>query len=487
MKKFFIVGILSVVLIFLLASCGDKTEGDDNDLVYGQIENIDETTVTIELGSYKTKEKFKGSGQNATYNLPETVFYDYFEQGDIVAILFDGEDATMIADVKEALGDFEGVLEETDQSYFTAAKVFDGMKSVLNSNVYTASTEGENALLAKNESVLTIEGGMINKSGDSTDLEASHAYGLNAAMLITSGAQVNVNDVTVTSSSEGADGIFVSGSKSRAVLDNGLVKAAEDFSRGIAAAYGGTIDADAINVITSGEDSPCIYSAANISLTNSTATAEQSSVAAVEGDNNISVRNCKLTGASDEGAIVYHDERQGTASTPAKCIVRNSEITNNAAGAMFYVDGINAAAAVTDTELVFGSGILADVVGDSDSDGSSDSGKFILKGLAQKFSGEIKCDSRSKIKLILMEKSSFTGVIDKDNTALYSKIYLSKDSVWNVTADSFVGSIANEKKTCANIKSNGHNIYYNADNSANQWLGGESIDLQGGGRLLPTK
>ena len=36
-----------------------------------------------------------------------------------------------------------------------------------------------------------------------------------------------------------------------------------------------------------------------------------------------------------------------------------------------------------------------------------------------------------------------------------------------------------------NLKSNGHTIYYDASNSANEWLDGKTVELNDGGHLKP--
>lgn len=77
--------------------------------------------------------------------------------------------------------------------------------------------------------------------------------------------------------------------------------------------------------------------------------------------------------------------------------------------------------------------------------------------------------------------------MNKTGAAAYSKICLSKDSVWNMTADSYAGSVSNNDETCANINSNGFNIFYDRSNLANEWLGGRTVELPGGGLLTPQK
>lgn len=103
----------------------------------------------------------------------------------------------------------------------------------------------------------------------------------------------------------------------------------------------------------------------------------------------------------------------------------------------------------------------------------------------QKYSGDITCDKSSKVKLVLTEGSSYSGAFDAKGAAAYSKVYLSRNSAWNVTGDSHIDSLRNGDKKCRNIKSNGHTVYYDKNREANEWLGGKTLSLPGGGKLQP--
>ena len=66
------------------------------------------------------------------------------------------------------------------------------------------------------------------------------------------------------------------------------------------------------------------------------------------------------------------------------------------------------------------------------------------------------------------------------------RISLDKDSRWELAGDSYLTSITDKDKDLENIVSNGHNIYYDASDSANEWLDGETVELNGGGSLTPA-
>ena len=95
----------------------------------------------------------------------------------------------------------------------------------------------------------------------------------------------------------------------------------------------------------------------------------------------------------------------------------------------------------------------------------------------------VKENNISKVKLALTDGSSWRGSLNEDNQADSASIALDRSSSWELTANSYVTSISDKDASFANIKSNGHNIYYDA--SQNSALAGRTIDLPGGGKLLP--
>ena len=79
-------------------------------------------------------------------------------------------------------------------------------------------------------------------------------------------------------------------------------------------------------------------------------------------------------------------------------------------------------------------------------------------------------------------------LISKINTAHVAKevnIVMDSASSWNLTGDSYIDTLTDEDSTCSNIISNGFNLYYDETATANAWLEGKKMELNGGGQLLP--
>ena len=100
-------------------------------------------------------------------------------------------------------------------------------------------------------------------------------------------------------------------------------------------------------------------------------------------------------------------------------------------------------------------------------------------------------DSISGLNLTLQNKSALTGAINADKTAKIVSVTLDKSSTWTVTADSYVTILADADgisgTSISNIIGNGHNVYYDASNTANSALNGQTYSLANGGTLAPIE
>lgn len=68
-----------------------------------------------------------------------------------------------------------------------------------------------------------------------------------------------------------------------------------------------------------------------------------------------------------------------------------------------------------------------------------------------------------------------------------ASLKLDSATILDLKKDSYFTSLTDADSSLSNINSNGHNIYYDVNNSANAWIGGKTITLSGGGKLIPKK
>lgn len=86
-------------------------------------------------------------------------------------------------------------------------------------------------------------------------------------------------------------------------------------------------------------------------------------------------------------------------------------------------------------------------------------GQVKLLANKQTLNGHIKADSISSVTIKLNQGSTLTGAINPNNTAKKASLTLSKDSIWNVTADSYLTELNNEDSSNSNIHTNGYTVH----------------------------
>ncbi len=393
-------------------------------------------------------------------------------------------------------------------------KTIAGKKVTSSDRSYSSSKDDENAVLVTNKGSLHMAGAVLSKSGDTSSEESSSFYGQNAVLAVTSGSTAELTNVEITSEGEGANAIFATGEKTSVLVDTAKIHTKGDSSRGLDATYGGTITASNVdistvgahcaalatdrgegtievtgaNLSTKGEGSPCIYSTGQITVRDASGNASHAQTLVVEGKNSVDLTDCRLKGAGDNGLMLYQstsgDAQAGTATLSAAA----SRLTTKSKGPMIYVTNTDAQVTLTDTRLKFPGDTLIRVSGNETNNWGipgQNGGNLSLTGVHQKLKGKVSCDAISTVRLILTEGSAFTGSLDPEHTGRTTSVQLDDSSAWNVTEDSYITFLENALTDCSNIRSNGHNIYYDSTHPDNEWLKGQQLALPGGGQLIP--
>ncbi|MBE6015209.1 MAG: hypothetical protein E7241_07570 [Lachnospiraceae bacterium] len=357
---------------------------------------------------------------------------------------------------------------------------------------YESSTANEQALLASG-GTSTITGSTINKTGDADGDEADF-YGTNAAVLAYNGATLNIEKATVTTNGKHANAVFAYGNGIINISDS-TINTSSDCSGGIMVTGGGTLTANNCTVTTQGRSSaairsdrgggtltvnggtytsngvgsPAVYSTADITVNDATLTSTTSEGLIVEGKNSITINNCtvedtntKLNSNSGtyKNIFLYQsmsgDADEGTATFTAK----NSKfITNN--GDTIYVTNTTASVYLENNTITNTSGDFLRIEAGKWGNEGSNGGNVTLQMVNQSVAGSIIVDSISTLDLSLKSGSVLTGAINTANQAKSIKLSLSKDSVLNLTGDTYVTSLENELSDNSNIKSNGYKLYVN--------------------------
>ena len=398
--------------------------------------------------------------------------------------------------------------QEKDASSFSARQIIDNETKSLSQQHITATQTDENAVLVRNGGKLTLTNSTLHKVGDSSSADASNFSGQNAVLLAADSTAV-LKDLVLTSDADGSNAVFATGSKSHIKASHLTIHTKNNSSRGLDATYDGTIEADHVDITTegahcgalatdrgegtvivkdavirtSGQGSPCVYSTGDIRLTKGTGEATGSEIAVVEGKNSITLDRADLTGHVDHGVMLYQSFSGDAGIGEAHFTAKDSTLNNKSDGPMFFITNTRATASLERTALKQSGDVLVNVTSSRWGKTGANGGDFTLNAKKQTLAGKILANKISKVKLALTNGSSWRGSLNEDQQAASASISLDRSSRWELTADSYVTSISDKDATFANIKSNGHSIYYDA--SQNSALAGRTINLPGGGKLMP--
>lgn len=391
-----------------------------------------------------------------------------------------------------------------------------------NNQTYTSETSDENAILVTNGGNFTLTNPTITKTGDSSNVENSEFYGINAAILVQANSQATIKGGTITTNSKGSNAVFATGTDSKIYISDTKINTTSDSSRGLDATYGGYIEGSNLTITTNGSScatiatdrgegtvkvsnstletngagSPIIYSTGDITLTDSEGTSTKAQAVVIEGKNSATITNTKINTSAlgnrnnvdNAGVMIYQsmsgDASEGTGTFTAT----DSEITVNETSSvyktapMFFITNTNAIINLKNTKLTYGSNVLLSIKGTSEwGNTGSNGGTVALNATSQTLTGNIELDSLSSLTLKLV-KSTYTGAINGDNASTNVNVTIDASSIWNVTGTSHVKVLTDIDTTYANIKSNGNTIYYSKDN--NTTLNGATIELSDGGKLV---
>lgn len=436
---------------------------------------------------------------------------DDLKEGDVVSVEIQGKKAASIT--IQNMGSMSDAT--TGNIELTGVYTVDGKEEMSDTETYASTNADENAVLVKNGGALELTNTELHKSGNSSNTDESNFYAVNAVLAAAGGSTVTMSDIALTSDAEGSNAIFATGEDSKITVNNVKIHTKGNSSRGLDATYGGSVIATNVDITTegahcapiatdrgegnitvdsgtlstAGEGSPCVYSTGNITVKGVTGTAAGSQAAVVEGRNSITLEKCDLTGAGENGVMLYQSTSGDAAEGTAKFSASDSKLSSTSSGPMFYITNTDAEATLDNTELAYNSGILVRVSGNNTNNWGkegSNGGDFKLNGVNQKLTGDVACDEISTVEVSLTKGSILKGTVNGENTGKEVRISLDKDSRWELAGDSYLTSITDKDKDLENIASNGHNIYYDASDSANEWLDGETVELNGGGSLTPA-
>lgn len=376
----------------------------------------------------------------------------------------------------------------------------------------TASGQNTSVIMITDSGVFTLTDSTVSTTGETSSMDDSSFYGLNAAVLAKSGSTVILTNVKVTTTGSGANGVFATGEGTVINLTDVTIDCTNTGAHGVDATYGGTLNLDNVDistagngasaaiatdrgggtinvkggtVITTGTKSPPIYSTGVITVTSGDMKATNSEAVVIEGKNSVNLTGTVISGSKNWGVLIYQS-MSGDAEVGMGSFSMAGGMLTAAEGPMFYATNTEAVINLDGVTLANPSGILLKAsAGDWGTSGGNGA-DVTFTADRQTLDGDIICDEISTVSLILKNSTTLTGAVNNADTAKSLMVTLDGSSTWEVTGDSYISGLTDSHETFDNIHANGYTVYYDASNSANSWLNGETYDLTGGGKLAPV-
>ena len=341
---------------------------------------------------------------------------------------------------------------------------------------------------------VSLEDATITKSGDSTSSEDSDFYGLNAGVLAYDGSKLTVKGGSVSTDSQGSNGIFAYGEGTEVTVSGTKIATTKDNSGGIEVSGGATLKATNLDVdtqgtssaairsdrgggtetveggtfTTHGHNSPAVYSTADVTVTGATLLAEDSEGVVIEGKNSVTLKDTDLTGnvsgsttrTGVSSNVMIYQSMSGDASEGTGSFAMEGGTFTAANGTVFYVTNTDATIDLTDVTFKQDADTLLTVAGNDGVWGNSGSngGTVTLTASKQELSGAITVDEDSTLTLKLNDSSSYEGAINTDGQAGTVSVALESGSTWTLTGDAYVTELSGDT---SGIDLNGHTLYVN--------------------------
>ena len=372
------------------------------------------------------------------------------------------------------------------------------------------STSSNQSVVYITKSGVTIDKSTLQKSGDSSNIEDSEFYGVNAAVLV-QGGSVTITDGIISTSAKGGNAVCATNSGKVTISGTKITSTGPSSARGLHSTYGGSIIATNVEISstggscatlatdrgegtvsctgctlnTEGAGSPLIYSTGDITVSGTSGIATGAQMVVIEGKNTATVKdssNLKCYGIAnrndvDKCGVMLYQSMSGDAATGTStfnCANSNLEILEASSvyisAPMFFITNTNAVINLESCTFTYGSNIFLSAKGTSEWGNSGSNGGSVTLSLNnQEISGNFEVDGNSELTIKLVN-SQINGTINSAKTASKLAIIMDSSSKIILTGNSYYTSIENADSTGSNIEKNNYsfsNYEGNSDDSNN--------------------
>jgi len=471
MKKRSLIATLSMAMSISLAACAENAATDET------VQNT--VTAVEETQSSTSEDETIVTEPEVSEEIAEEITEEDTENK---------EEETVDKGSKEEQKE-EATVYDTSAEY-DATILSDGDAIV--GGTYTATHEDESVFEASGNTAATVTGSIINKAdGGASSADDSSFKGVNAAVRVYGDATVTLKDVEVTADAKNATGVFAYDGGAVYISDS-TVEVTGGGAGGIQVAGGGTLYASnlyvtsaskaairsdrgggtmvvdgGIYISTGSNGCPAIYSTADITVSNSDLSSENSRAVIIEGKNSVTLTDCTLEGndqSTKEGSVkanvLLYQSASGDADEGTSVFTMTGGGMECHSGAMFYCTNTNSVINLTDTMLVLSEdeSLLTVSEGRWGKDGKN-GGDVEFNATDQTLEGSITVDSISSLELNL-KNSTYKGAVNEEGEGGEVNVSLDASSTWTLTGDSYITSFEGD---CSNVDTAGYHLYVNGE------------------------
>jgi hypothetical protein len=324
--------------------------------------------------------------------------------------------------------------------------------------------DGDSETIDGNEIAVESGNGVV-VTGDGSklvinDSQASTRGTGTTVISVEDGAEAELNGMSINASANDSTGVYVD-------ADSELtMKSCKVYARSTKSGVvvKGDTEIDDSTISASNTDALTIYGGTTVDITGTSFTSEGSNscIRIKGGSGNYDTVTLNLTDVDFSG------NKKGSAIIVenAKVVINVKDVTLNGLE-NFITTTYNYTSGMKDTDI-----------------------EINLDG--QTLEGKINADDKTNLELNLKNGSTFTGSLNYANSAKTVDVYISEDSLLELTDDCYVDSFVieecqdrNDRNFGTFVKDNGSSIYYDDENHDNDYLSEDSYSLRNGGQLTP--
>ena len=291
-------------------------------------------------------------------------------------------------------------------------------------------------------------------------------------------ANGTITNSSIHAKSVNSNGVFVNSKASVNITGSHLYNTGSG-SSALKGADGSVINASECDITTNGKGGFAVKTGGEAKIENSQIYLSDSKGIAAEDKGKINIIGCDITaGGISNGLFVSTKGSNPDDNNEAYISVSKSNIIGDRKTTLFYSDKNNLEALLK--------GCSVEKIGylvNSRASAVETENTIEITLDAQELEADVVAEEYTRVIINLKNGSLLKGSINEQNTAKYIEVNVESGSQLELTSNSYIDVL--KYNDVIDIYENGYTIYYDKENSKNDWLFSDDYQLANGGMLSP--